>query len=594
MRRTCLLLALCVLPCLSLYSDGPHHFLRYRVSIRGGYGPAGQPIQLAVVRTDHRRDPRGIADEGDSRARFWLLNNAADAPGTSRNVGSGGNAVLLRGVAYQDTLTRVNLMVPCIGPSADTLSWRSEVYPDQTEPGLCPIAREGQLPLVASDQGEGLLRFELRPDRTIVTSFRGPGDREITARAPTGSLYMYYMLEYVLRGPNQRALFDRFYEVLLLYPDGSRIETDTFGPGATMSYNNSERTATYQAFVVQGTSAWDATKLAGLRNYRVGVFRKDWDAGNNFICARPECVFIEPRPIEPDGQNFFTRFEADLPAPLTLPGRMSFALASVDRQTRETLNLEGVELRAFAVRKSDGRRIESQAVQGQWENQRSVVSRQPGGTSRPYMVLDDAAGTGYDIGFEATYRGVTYRSQDMRATGPIFRIERPANSDRTGGFEKTEPDPIWTLYTIGQNHPVVEGLDLYPHYVVYFRKPAPITHRLRFTLGGSVAPPLVIQAARSVGNEVITATRVDARNYVLELVDIPGSTYRLSIGIDPRGGPGMDRRRYQVVSVKFGANLFAFDDPRWQEYTLFSVSGRPVFEARVEVTAGLRMTPLRP
>ena len=97
-----------------------------------------------------------------------------------------------------------------------------------------------------------------------------------------------------------------------------------------------------------------------------------------------------------------------------------------------------------------------------------------------------------------------------------------------------------------------------------------------------------------MGNEVITATRVDARNYVLELVDIPGSTYRLSIGIDPRGGPAMDRRRYQVVSVKFGANLFAFDDPRWQEYTLFSVSGRPVFEARVEVTAGLRMTPLRP
>lgn len=600
-----------------------------RVSVRGAWGPDQIPIRVAYIAPSYR--PMG-APVCSPMAMFAIGQNTSGGFGCN-NGQRDGRAVLRTDVETTGNRgMEARLMVPVAphSPAMTQIPEDSAFLPQEL--GTLQVLRGLPVPGASGNQtpAEGQLYFKLLPDFKVDGLYEFGGQRIArTLNGEQGVVLLQYFLETPEGTP--RGSWMSFYDLLVEYPGSSANIRNTgsyFGfehPNTlqSLTYERDAKRYVFQIFVKTRVS--DDRINAALQNFRFGFARKDWGGfSDQTVCTRPDCILDPLRSFQAQLPGRHGALTYRMNGPLVLPARLSYRLATRDREGRP-VDLSELQLKVTARRTTDNRTVESTLQQGRWNpyTSRMLVER-PGvsygdvgplvAETRALLKLDDVDGAAYALRVSVVYRGVEYPADSIGPGNPIEAITLVgAAPGATGPLARpnsifTNAHPYWQSYTVGKGFTDTWqsniAFDHYPVYEVLFKKPALRRETLRFELAPDSLPGVIVASARRISDGRVFESSAVGGAAVLTLEDAPGASYQLSLRVnyqnrtyEPGQTPGRPlpggRLQPTVLSVEVnnsGEPIAARED-RWRS---FQLGARTDHVYRVSFAGVLPVRPVRP
>lgn len=576
-----------------------------RVSVRGAWGPDQIPIRAAYIGLNYR--PMG-APVCSPMAMFGIRD--ASSGGFGCNNGQPDSRPVLR-TDIETTGNRgmeARLMVPIAphSPAMTQIPEDSAFIPQEL--GTLQVLRGLVVPGASGNQppAEGQLYFKLLPDFKFDALYEFAGQR--VARTLSGEQGVV-LLQYYLETPDAppSGSWMRFYDLLVDYPGPGaalRYTGSYFGfehPNTlqSLTYDRDNKRYVFQIFVK--TRAPDDRINAALQNFRFGFARKDWGSfSDQSICTRADCLLDPLRSFQAQLPGRHGSLTYRMNGPLVLPARLSYRLATKDRDGRP-VDVSELQLKVTAQRQSDSRTVNSTLQQGRWNPYTSrILVERPGvsygdvgplvNETRALLNLDDADGAAYTIRVSVVYRGVEYPADSIGPGRPIEAITLMGSAPGAPGPLArpnsifTEAHPFWQSYTVGkgftQTWPSNLAFDHYPVYEVLFRKPTLRRETLRFELAPDSLPGTLVASARRESDGRVFESAASGAAAVLTLEDAPGASYQLSLrvnyqnrtyepGQSPGGGrPGQLQPTVLSVEVNNSGEPIAAREQSWRAFRL--------------------------
>ncbi|MBX7059233.1 MAG: hypothetical protein K1X75_14295 [Leptospirales bacterium] len=597
-----------------------------RVSVRGAWGPDQIPLRLAYVAVSYR--PMGqpvcspmlffsIREEGSSG--FGCRNGQRDSRAALQtDIETSGN----RGL-------EARLMVPMTpsGPAMAQIPEDSAFIPQQL--GTLQVLRGLRVPGAPGSRTppEGQLYFKLNPDFNVDTLYEFAGERRAaTLNGQRGIVLLQYFLE--TPEPPSGGSWMQFYDLLVETADargaarslGSYFGFEHHNTLQSLAYDRENKRYVFQIFVKTGVS--DDRINEALQRFRFGFARRSWGGYDDSTpCTRSECILDPLRSFQASMPGRHGSLSYRMDGPLVLPARLSYRLATRDRQGRPVDNSE-LELRVRAVREGSERTVESVAQSGRWNpyTSRMLVER-PGvsygevgplaSETRALLNLDDVDGARYNLQVRVVYRGVEFPAEAIGPGKPIESITLigtvPGATSAAARPNSifTEAHPYWQSYLVGKGFsdtwPANQSFDHYPLFEVLFKKPEARRETLRFELAPDSLPGVILASARRLSDNRVFESVASGNAALLNLEDIPGAKYQLSFRVryedrdylpGQRPGPVRPGGRLPPAVLSIERNNSGQPAPAtdisWQD---FSIGQRQEHSYRVRFVA---MLPVRP